>query len=258
MKEREFNFNTNEDETIVTLTPSQKKSALKSLDDILFLGSTMRSTIKDGKLGEGFKETCLRVMEGYTTDLLKQFDYDSILEKDKAERHEQIRSLNTENRALRQQLGEKATAEDVREALKIVSEKLNTFWDAEGFQHIRDIKFEQYGVKVDFATSSLSGFWHDSDEDLQKHIEKLKGFGFNLSNGRGNRDDDENSLSFAPENIECFKKLLSTHFDNYTVCEIKSRASKSGGYIDGIEVYFRDFDELLNIPFPTYAEKERD
>ena len=257
MKEREFNFNTNEDEAIVTLTPSQKNGALKSLDDMLFLGSTMRDTIKGGKLGEGFKETCLKVMEMYTTDLLKQFDYDSILEKEKVERHSQIRSLNTENRALRQQLGEKASAEDVREALKIISEKLNTFWDMEGFRYIREMSFGQYGVKVEFSTGSLSGFWHGDDEGLAKHICKLKGFGFDLIQGRSKRSDEANALSFTPENIEVFNKLLSNHFGDYIICEIKSRSHNGKISIEGIEVVFRDFDELLNMPFPTYAEKEK-
>ena len=256
MKERDINFTTNEDETAVTLTPSKKKGAVKSLNNLLGLGSMMKSDIAKNQLKEGFKETCLTLIESYTTEILKQFGYDSILEKEKAKRHEQIRSVNIENRALRQQLGEKATAEDVREALKIISEKLNTFWDIDGFQYIREISFGQYGVKVEFSTGSVSGFWHGDDEDLLKHIEKLKGLGFDLVQGRGKRDDDANALAFTPENIGVFKRLLSNHFGNYVIGEIKSRASKGSVFIDSIEVIFRDFDELLNMPFPTYAEKK--
>lgn len=255
MKERQLDFNQNEDETLVSYDSVKKKKVIKNINDLLFLSSHLRELVDGDNLKEGFKETCSKLLESYTADLLKEIGYDSVLEKEKKERHEKIRSLNVENRALRQQLGEKATAEDVRECLKIISEKINDFWDKEGFQFLKIKDFGAYGLRVSFHTSSLHAMWHGENAALEQHVVKLKGFGFELCSGDERKKDD--ALVFSSKNVTAFSSVLSRHFSNFKVGNIESTSRAGTLFIREIEVYFYDYDELINMPFNTYQDKNK-
>jgi regulator of replication initiation timing len=253
MKERALDFSHNDDETLVTYSPDKKKKVLESLNNLLFIGAHLKGLIIESNLKEGFKEVSSKLLESYTTELLQEFSFDSVLKKEAEKRVEKIRALNTENRALRQQLGEKATAEDVRECLKIISEKMNDFWKKEGFQFLHIDGFGPYGLGVTFNTSDLRGMWHGGSECLGKHIAKLKGFGFELC-GESNGKKD-NALFFSGKNIDVFNAVLLRHFKSFKIGNIKALSRDGVLFIRDIEVYFRDYDELLNMPFQTCQDR---
>jgi hypothetical protein len=254
MKDRILDFHQNNDKTLVEYDTDKKKGIIKKTSDLISLAAHLRNLIDSDKLEEGFKEIGSSLLESYTTGLLKEFNYNSVLVKEKEKRIEQVRSLNIENRELRQQLGEKASAEDVRECLKSISEKINVFWDEEGFQYLKIKEFAPYGMRVIFNTSSLHSMWHGSSSGLERHIEKLKSFGFELCGDDEKKDD---ALLFSEANVSAFTSVLSNHFKSFKVFDVKARNFNGNLLIRDIEVYFQDFDELLNMPFNTYMDKSR-
>lgn len=255
MRERQIKFSINKDQTLVEINGEDKKYAINKVNDLLMVLSLMKQQINENCLEVGFHETQLSLIEHYSVDILKSFNFDSVLQKQQEERHKEIKSLNIENRELRKQLGDKVSAEDIRESLKNISEKLNTFWDAEGFQHIRNMEFGQYGVKAEFNTDMLSSMWHDSKEELTKHRDKLRSYGLTLV-----ADDDEegNAIDFSKENLDALNSIFSKYFSDFQFTEVYSRIERSvkTQYIRGVQVYIRNFNDLINLPFPTYSEKE--
>lgn len=176
MKEHELNFSRNEDKTLVKLDDDQKSVALKGIKDLHFSLSELMGRIKSDSLEEGFKNTLLSLSESYLTDILKPLGYDSHLAEEKNKRHVEIRSLNEANRELRKQLGEKVSAEDVREKLKNLSGIIRKWWKKDGLGHTSDISYGEYvGATVKLCCMSFGDFGmlsHSENPVSNKELKK--------------------------------------------------------------------------------------
>lgn len=247
MKEQELSFKHNTDATIVQMTEIEKKERLSTIVELFHLASYMHEQIKEDKLEEGFKETQLSLLENLTEIILKDFNYDSVLQKEKEERYVKIRSLNMENEELRKQLGNKATAEDVRESLKNMENNFREFWKDIGFGYCKDFFFGGYGLKVKISTSMLSAMLNGTDEKIKERKSQFKDYGFELVN---DGEEEDNALSFCQKNIDILKKLLSEYFSDFDISSIDSYARRKGTvFIKDMDLYIRNFDDLLYLDF---------
>lgn len=244
MKERELRMDTNNDKTVIEMTEVDRERHLKNISNLICLASYMHDQIKENRMEEGFKETQLSLLESYTIEILKELNFESKLQKEREARFSEIRSLNIENRELRKQLGDKATAEDVRETLKNIEDNFREFWQNIGFGFSNDYDFGGYGLKVKVSTSMIDRMLHGSDEYIQKRKTEFKDYGFTLVN---DGDSDDNALGFSQENIDALNRLLSEHLSDFKIYTIESQAGRNSVYIRDIDIYIRNFDDLLNL-----------
>lgn len=245
MKERKIKFNRN-DETILEMTKEEKENHKKNFNELFCLLTYSNNLIENDEITVGFKEVQLSLLETYTTKILKDFNYDSMLEKEKIERHSKIKSLNIENRELRKQLGEKATAEDVRESLKNIENKFRYFWKQKGFGYCKDFIFGSYGLKVTISTSMLSQMVDGTKEEIEQRKNELGNYGFFLVN---DGESDYNALGFSQKNIDTLNYFLSSYFSDFSFYEIDCQSRRTQVYIREIVLFIRNFDDLLNLDF---------
>jgi len=244
MKERELKFNTNDDPTIIVLDKKNSDKFDKSWNDLVFVLRAIKNDIQEKSLTAGMKQAYSSLLEIHAKDILDVFEYESVLQKEKEERYAQIRSLNMENRQLREQLGEKVSMEDVRESLKNISEGIKRWWNIEGFGHTSELEFGPYGVKIKFS-GMITDAYYSEDKDLTEEdkFKLLQDYGFDLTSGNGRRDT---RVKMTEKNIELLDKLLKSKYpsaDIFTTTTHYSTSVKESDILD-IEVYIRNFDDL--------------
>jgi hypothetical protein len=244
MKERELKFNHSDDHTIVEFNKKESEKFNKSWKDLAFMLSTMKKDVEEGTLTVQMREAYSSLLEIHSKDILDVFKYDGVLQKEKEERHAEIRNLNTENHELRKQLGEKVSMEDIRESLKNISEQIRRWWNIEGFGHTSEIDFGPYGANVKFS-GMITDTYYDIDKDLTEEdkIKQLQEYGFELTIGNGRRDT---KVKMTPDNVGLLEKLLLSRFPSADIYNIKTHFHKkvSQSEIREIEVFIRNFEDF--------------
>lgn len=234
MKEIPFNFNVKEDPELVVFTDdTSKNSILKDCKDLCFSANEMYSRLKDGNLEKGFCTSLLSLFESYITNLHRHFNYDSILKEEHDKRYIEIRKIHSENRELRQQLGDKVSAEDVREKLKNMKETIYEWWKKEGFGHVSETTFHSYccSIKLNCVMSI-----HSSKE----HAEYLRCKGYEiLELERGCFE-----LKQTDRNTEILINEINKRFPSSRLSKIESNNFHNYITIRDVEVYVRDFGDI--------------
>lgn len=234
MKERELNFQSaSEHPELVVLNPKETKEAKKQLDNILLAASAMDQELKNCRLSVGYRNTLLNVLEIYLVDLQKAFQYESVLRKEREERCVEIKKVNTENRDLRRQLGEKVSAEDVRERLKNMTETINKWWKAEGFGYVRSVNYHPYICEVNLSCTMCVHF----DEG---HPDKLKAKGYVIENAEGNGNWQ---LLHSDANIKLLNQEVVKRFPSATLQTIEVRNWKTQ-HINEYTFLIHDYSDI--------------
>lgn len=250
MEERELIFSTNDDPTIVILDKKESEKFEKSWKDLAFLLNTIKNDVTKSELTVGMRQTYSSLLEVHANDILDVFKYEGVLQQEKEERYAQIRSLNTQNRELRKQLGNKVSMEDVRESLKNLSEGIRRWWNIEGFGHTSELEFGPYGAKVKFS-GMITDSYYDKDKDLteEDNHNLLKDYSFELTIGNGRRDT---RVKMTENNIDLLEKLLKSKYPSADIYIITTHYSSSVKESDirDIEVFIRNFDDLAVNPTP--------
>jgi hypothetical protein len=153
MKEPELKFHTNDDSTLIVLADDIKKEVLSEAQNLCCSADEFFNRLKAGKLEKGFCQTLLSLFESYTVRLHEHLDYSSVLKKEHDQRYIEIRQLNMQNHELRKQLGDKVSAEDVREKLKNLKDIIYEWWKSEGMGHVSETTFYPYVCHVKLSGS---------------------------------------------------------------------------------------------------------
>lgn len=240
MKERKLDFDTNDNPAIVEDPNGEILEELTKLykDNQSNLGLCINLLAK-GKLTEGMKENILSLTDYNVTQFLTKMGYEGVLAKKEAKYAALIRSLNDENRKLRQQNGEKVSNEDVRERLKIMENSFKAWWSEFGFGHCIKFSFNGYS-----AEAILSGMVFPSRANAQSEESKdkyLSNLGFKI---------DDRQIIYTDQSIGLLKKLLTDKYPSIDICNINLTTSALKGIplIHEVIVYISDLDELSETP----------
>lgn len=241
MKERPLTFRRNEDETLVVLNDENLANFKKKFNELMSSMHLLKEGIEKKTLKEGFKATLLSVSEMYMMDILNTMGYQGHLEVQKQERFAEIRGLNEENRALRKQLGEKVSNEDVRERLKNISRLIRDWWNDKGLCYVKDIRFTEYGhIKVSFG-GSYSGIG-DSKEEEKAHVKYLIDYGFELDNME---TGERAQLLDTDKNRELFVTLVKSKFPSAQLETITNWSGRGKHLqIREAEFYIHNLDDI--------------
>lgn len=248
MKERPLNFNQNNDQTIVNYNDAKHKEVLNHINELVSTGAYMRELLTDGKLTEGFKETLLACLENYTKDVCVTMGYDSVIEREKKERYSEIRELNTDNRELRRQLGEKVSNEDAREKMKNMCDAVRKWWQTNGFGFLKDDVFIGNG----YYKATFSGWLthRDTTDDLssKQKSEKFAKMGFDISEGEKADYSSDRHILDTDNNKRLLKKMLKEKYPSLEILEYRSHAwrNKDNGIaqICDIEIMIYDLNDI--------------
>jgi hypothetical protein len=205
MEEQPINFNINDDPELLVISDEKiKKEILDLAKNLSFSGSELFNRLKESKLEKGLCQTLLSLLESYVVSLHKNLNYDSTLKEEHNKRYIEIRRLNSENHELRQQLGNKVSAEDVREKLKNMKDTIYDWWKEEGFGYVSETTFHPYQCSIKLSCS-LS--FHHKDNQ----IDYLKSKGYEiLELERG-----------------CFELKQTDKNIELLICEVKKRFPSS-------------------------------
>ena len=234
MEERELKLTRNDDPTLVDV---DIKAVEKEVNHAHLVLSQMKEHLNKGNLNRGYCETLCGCFEMYAENILGLLDYDSVIKRQKEERYAEIKRINFENRELRKQLGEKVSAEDVRECLKNLKEIINKWWDEEGMGYISSLEFSEYVIKMELSGSlSMS-----SSKD---QVEKLRTKGYEIV--MEDRTSSHGSLSCSDKNIELLKKEVRKRFPSATLFSVDSYYDRGGqGLIRKAEFYIKSYDDVF-------------
>lgn len=236
MKERGFSARLNTDETIVT-DPDGKiaKSIKKIYSELTMNLGFCCEQLENGRLTEGMKQTHLTLAERYLIEFLKAMNYDSILEKEKLQRFTEIRSLNEENRALRTQLGEKVSNEDVRERIKLMERNFNKWWSIYGFGHVSEFAFTPYCAKIKLSGMVFESRYKKEVETYERKSEYLNKLGFEIQ---------DQFVVLSEQSLKLFENLITEKYPSTDIVQMETYMRDGILTFKEIDVYIRNLDEL--------------
>lgn len=232
MKERLINVSVNEDKTLIEFDEAKKTAISKSIKDGYFVFQTLLDSLSKDELEVGFSETLLSLMESHVVDIHKGFDFGSVLAKEKEERYLEIRELNSQNHELRQQLGEKVSAEDVRECLKNIESKIRAWWKEVGFGHVSNLECGTYVIQ---ATLCCIELMHLDNEAIERA-------GYEVYDAHG-----DCGMAHTHGNINILKAQLKERFPSSEIVEMKVLCNDTrGSYIREARVIIRNYEDVVS------------
>lgn len=232
MKERLIDMSVNEDKTLIKFDEAKKKAISKSIKDGYFVFQTLLDSLSKDELEVGFSETLLSLMESHVVDIHKGFNFGSVLAKEKELRHQELRELNKENHELRQQLGTKASPEDVRECLKNIESKIRAWWEEVGFGHVSNLDCGPYVIQ---ATLCCIELMHLDNEAIERA-------GYEVYDAHG-----DCGMAHTHENINILKAQLKERFPSSEIVEVKVLCKNTkGSYIREARVLIRNYEDVVS------------
>jgi hypothetical protein len=233
MKERPLNFHNDDNPTPIVLSEKDKKEVIKTAQTLSMAAGEIATSLTENRLETGLCNTILSLLESHTVNLHKVFGYSSVLQKEHDRRIIDIRTLNHENHELRKQLGDKVSAEDVREKLKNLKEVISNWWNKEGFGYVQEVTFHPYVCVV-----KLSG-------RMSLHYEKeqpdyLKGKGYEIAEPERNNLE----LTSSEKNIALLTNEITKRFPSADIHKVMINNWRGCSHIDYVEFNIKDFSDI--------------
>ena len=236
MKERGLSAILNKDETIVSDPEGKIAKSLKKIYSELTMNlGFCCEQLKNGRLTEGMKTTHLSLSESYLIEFLKANNYDSILEKEKQQRYAEIRSLNDENRALRTQLGQKVSNEDVRERIKIMESDFNKWWNIYGFGHVSDFAFTSYCAKIKLTGMVFESRYKKEVNTDERKCDYLNRLGFEIQ---------DQFVVMSEKSLKLFESLITDKYPSADIVQIETYMRDGVLTFKEIDIHIPNLDEL--------------
>lgn len=237
-------------EQLIELTPDQKAVCLKTTKDMFFAVKQLHEWIEKDSLSKEMSGILPSLIESHFSDLSKLLNYESVLTKEKEERHLQIRKANERIRELENQLGEGKPIDGLKEQLKYLADIVSKWWNKYGFHHVSDEEFTEYGqykARFCFMLDHISMFSDTPETDKKNKKDRLKELsdeGWDIvydDNGRSPEllDNDNNRKRLI--------KLIEGRFPSAKVVRTRNHYSnKNGDYkFRDIEVYIYNLRDIV-------------
>ncbi|MBU9200116.1 hypothetical protein KTD31_01695 [Burkholderia multivorans] len=234
------------------LTADTQAVALRTSKDMYHAIGTVISTVSGEEFNRELAVNALKVAEFSLMKVCETLgiELDSIAERE--ERYARLRAANMRIRELEAQLGNEASPERTQLNLKVMSRRLNDWWDLEGFGHIQDIAFKEYGCDVTFSCSLFGDFSLtmsktpvSDKERKQLWLQSLRDRGFDLVN-----EDRDMELEDTEASRKALCKLLKERLPSADVLQLENHnRRKSGSFVlRSVRVYIRDIQDILALP----------
>lgn len=198
-------------------------------------------------------ENVLSVTEYRLADISELLKVPSETEARVRERSAALREANLRVQMLEKKLGGTQSPEGIQAGLKTLADKLNAWWDAEGFGHISDIRFGPYGCDIDFSCH-LFGDFHLTNSSTpvsdktrkEQWYESLQARGFVLV-----EDSRDMVLEDSDGNRRVLHDLFASRFPSALVRSFENshRHGAAGFTLRGVKVFVRDIADIMALPF---------
>lgn len=235
-------------ENKVELNEDKKALAIKNAQNILFLMSHTKELIEKDTLSEEALKTHMSLLESYTVEAHRLFNYesDSVANHDK--RHKEIRECNTKIYNLEKELAnkafEKTNLKDLRDYTTKLEDLLKAFWTLKGFNYVREVSFSRV-LMLEFSISFAR--YHSSFSDTPVTDEKKRKLWKDeiieewdiIKRG----DSEDWRLKLSDRNIEKLKKLFKDYL-GASIREIETRGYQDEFFINSVKVFAHDQEKL--------------
>lgn len=232
----------------VELNKDKKALAIKNAKDIMFLMSFTKELIEKGTLSKDSVKTNMSLLEIYTVEAHRLFNYesDSVANHDK--RHKEIRECNSKIHDLEKELAnktfEKTNLKDLRDYTAKLEDLLKAFWTLKGFGHIREVSFSRI-LSVEFSMSFTRYRSSFSDTPVTDK-EKRKLWKDEIAEEwdvikRG--DSEDWRLKLTDRNTARLKKLFKDYL-GASIREFETRGYQDEFFINSAKVFIGDSQKL--------------
>lgn len=211
--------------------------------------------------------TIIANLEYLISDFHKKLGVESQTSAEVEQRHALLRAANFKVHELTQQLALKTqsevSGEQLGSLLKHLSQKLEYWWDMEGFGHIRSIDYIPAGIKISLSCSLFGGYYNIgststmSDTPVSSMTRKeawllsLEEKGYHISEEEDGRDPQ---LTDCDENKKILFDTISKAFPSARITAVKSYIGKRP-HIDLVDLIVYNFDEVFEKPSPPKTER---
>lgn len=208
------------------------------------------------------RETARNVMgvtESKLRDLGQLLGVDTEAAQHIEARHAEIRRANLRIRELEGALGQAMPPEAIQPTLKQLADKLDAWWDREGFGHIRETHFGAWNAKVEFSCRFIGSKPYVPGAEGKPHAERkalwladLQRRGFVLN------DDDGKGVTDCEASRHALRVLFEQRFPagGHTIAEFISSEVRGQSTLSGVKVYLRKLPQILDLPaLPADAEE---
>lgn len=228
------------------LTPDQRAVVLRELREDLFATKHLFDTLSGETLDVdlGLARTVLSLKEQRLCKLSKTLNISLDTVEEQERRYALLRQANERVRELEAKLGEKGSVEEMCAMLRRIEQKLNDWWDTQGFGLISSIRFHPGGtIHLECSCSlygnmrGLTGMSDTPVSEKEAHaqwIESLKQCGFDIYQSSDRRDHD---LLDTDNNRQLLLKLFRDSFPSVRFLKAETRYHHNVGLLKSIEMY---------------------
>lgn len=250
------------EEPLVVLNVDQQAVAAREIDDARTALGLLRQCLQQPhRLSEQLVRVCLSSVELKIADLstLMGVPIQSAVEVET--RYADLRAANQRIHELEGQLGATQTPEMTKHAVRLLHDRLQKWWDQEGFGHISEVSFGPYGVDITFSCSLFGDFsllgsnTPVSDKERRRlWLESLERKGFVLYQNSGNRDPH---LTSCDQNRDALTRLFAERFPTGSIRSFSDQRRDKGMALNEVCLFVPDYEALQQLPVVETKEEAK-
>lgn len=243
------------DHSEIILTEDQTAVALRTISDAQRGLATLAEFLKKGhQLEHELARNILYLGESHIAQLGTLLGVETDSAKDKEKRYGELRDANLRVCALETQLGKEQSPETVQLAIRQLTQTVYAWWCHEGFGHISEIHFGEYGCTVRFSLTLFGDFWLTdsptpiSDKERRRAWhDALAARGFVLA-----MKDRDAVLVDCDASRAALMDFFAQRLPSAKVRALVNRYREPTGFeLVDAEVYIRNLADIANLPVPV-------
>lgn len=247
------------EQPVIALDADQIAVAKGYIKDLHFALATINEGL-EGKMRliTALAKNCLAVSEFNLRDLCQVLGIETNGCAEMDERNARLREANLRIRALEAQLGAGQSPEQVQLGVKALADRLNQWWDIEGFGHISELKFGAYGLEVKFCCMLFGNFSLTGSKTPVSDRERkalwyaaLAERGFILGVEPGERDP---VVDDCDQNRRTLCELFRQRMPSAEVVGFHSNGRGGRVVLREVDVFIRSYADILVLPVPAEPE----
>ena len=238
----------------ITLNTDDREVAVRELSSDLSAMSFLLERIKaTGPVPQDLAFNILSLREARLGELCKLLGVEMDNASAREERFAEIRNANNRIRELERELGNSGSGTKTSAHLKLMTEKLDAWWNRYGFGYISKTSFQKYGLEIEFSCGlfgrklRVGSSTPASDRvSFQEWVAELRERGFELLDEEG---ESTPSLADTENNRRLLTELLLTAFPSAKLSKTENHFSRNGDCVlRSILVWIGDLNEVSELP----------